>query len=125
MLLRRDGTVLDATSRFARSDRDEAADGLAMVRGGRAGRRPIETMVPFDQTRLVSVQSLHDYPLVMNVGVAEGDGSGALAAESDTGRPGHDRRGLPSMLLLLRALHQQFDASDAAAARDSLRAMRN
>ena len=108
MLVRRDGMVLmrhpDVRAMIG-TQLPIASPWYAVVAQG-GGQ--FETMAPFDQARLVSVQLLHDYPLVMNVGVPKAMalapwrrkailvGLGTIGAACST-------------LLLLRALHQQFD----------------
>lgn len=109
MLLRRDGTVLmrhpDLHALIGTKLLMSSPWYAAVSQGG----GQFETMVPFDQTRLVSAKPLRNYPLVMNVGLPKAMalapwrrkailvGLGTIGAVCST-------------LLLLRALHQQFDA---------------
>ena len=108
MLVRRDGTVLmrhpDVYGLIGTKLPMSSSWYAVVTQGG----GQFETMVPFDQTRLVSARPLLDYPLVMNVGLPK---AMALA-------PWWRKAILVSLgtigaacstLLLLRALHRQFD----------------
>ncbi len=108
MLVRRDGMVLmrdPDVHALIGTKLPIASPWYAVVaRGG----GEFETMVSFDQTRLVSVKPLREYPLVMNVGLPKAMALAPWRREAILVALGTIGAAC-STLLLLRALHQQFD----------------